>query len=201
MWMSKYARQAATRSILVAAIWYAHPTEIWAQSDLSIGYQFARVSTGTGSFNLPYGLEVDYAYPSGDQRRIGGAGDWGRRSQGGTVDAIPVTTTFSQLSVAGGVRYVFRTHLPVVPYLQAMVGVARSSTRATTSNAVAVESASTDLMVQPGVGTNVPVGGRWSIFGQADYRQLWPGQSSAVFFRELVHGIRAVAGVRFSLNR
>jgi hypothetical protein len=163
----------------------------FAQSDVSVGYQFVRLSTADGPLNLPQGVGIEYAHPIADGWRVLGVFGWARKNESGPVDAFAVDTTFTQLTFGAGVRRDVTTRMKATPYVQAVVGVARSSFRAASDGVLAIDDASSDPLLEPGVGVASNLGGPFALFAQLDYRKVWPGAHSAIFFNETVQGPRA----------
>lgn len=174
-----------------------------AQPELSAGYQFLRLSGADESpVNFAVGLAADYAHPLKDRWAVVGQLDWTRRSVSGTFSgdqfgkAFQFTSTLTQVSMAAGLRYGLKLSR-VTPYVQALGGITRSSASAEIDGAEALDEAAADLMLQPGVGAAVMVNEKWSGVGQVDYRSIFTGDNSDIFFKPTVRGLRLFLGVRF----
>jgi hypothetical protein len=185
---------------LVAVAIHCEARRAFAQSELSVGYQFIRLSTADGSVNLPQGFAVDYTHTVADGWKVLAVLGWARHDTNGSVDAFAVDSRLTQLTVGGGLRRDIKTQTKAIPYVQAAIGVADSSFRATSNGLVATDETSSDLFVEPGAGVAYNAGAALGVFGQLDYRRVWPDQASEVFFHETVDGFRVFVGVRITMR-
>jgi hypothetical protein len=169
-----------------------------AQSDLSIGYQFVRLSPPDGAFNLPVGVGIEYAHSIANGWKVVGIFGWSRNNERRTVDSFSIDTTFAQSTFGGGIRRevnVKKGHA----YIQAALGAARSSFRATSNSLPAIDSTSSDLMFQPGVGFTSDIASHLGPFGEIAYRAVWPRENSQLFLHETVSGFRVFVGARIRM--
>jgi len=171
--------------------------DAYAQSGFSAAYQYVRMSIADETVKLPAGFAVDYARPLMDDGwKVVGAFGWGRRSDDGVLDAYVVNSTFTQLTLAGGVRREIRTRTKATPYFQAVAGIVRSRFSATFSGEPAYDESASDPMFEPGAGVAWAIGRRFAVFGQVDYRRLWPDAGGLLTSYEAVQGFRTSAGAR-----
>ncbi|MFN8063997.1 MAG: outer membrane beta-barrel protein [Vicinamibacterales bacterium] len=154
--------------------------------DLGVGYQWLHFSGGS----YPLGFNVDLSgAASGDLRWVAELG-WSRDSEGSS--ALGVDASATALSVAGGVRWAPAAKA-YKPYAQVLVGVQRDSVSVDTNLfGNLVDGSSSNFILQPGVGATFPVGAKWGLFGQADWRRVF-GDGGA-------NGVRLVAGARLALK-
>jgi hypothetical protein len=172
-----------------------------AQSDVSIGYQYLRLSVSGEAVNLPQGFGVQYGQTIATGWQAVGVFGWAGKNDAGQVDAFALTTRFTQITLGGGIRREFRTRTNAHPFVQAVVGVARSSFRFTSNGALGGLYTSNDLLVEPGAGLASVLAGRIGIFGEVDYRTIWPDANSEIYYSDdNVRGLRLLIGVRVKLQ-
>lgn len=153
------------------------------RGELGIGYQY--INFGDGA-DYPLGFNVDYAWPLGTNNLdIVIDFGWSRQSE----EAFGFEVTSNLINAGGGVRWSPVLDAPVAPYVQAIVGIQRTSF---SENLFDTDESFTDLMVQPGVGVSFPLNDMWDVFGQVDFRQVF-------FEDESDMGIRFVVGGRIGL--
>jgi len=180
-------------TVLLAGI----ATTVSAQSSVGIGYDFLRLSVAGDSSNLPYGVGFDYTHTVRKSRFDAlGVFDWARRQDSVAADGFAIGTRAGQLAIAGGVRASLGG-----PYVQTVAGLARSSFRATFNGLPGIDDSSNDFMVEPGIGYGQSVAGRLDVFGQVNYRKVWPHADSLIFFNETVQGLRVFGGARVRVRR
>jgi hypothetical protein len=141
------------------------------------------VSTGYQALHLPdtwapAGINVDVAVDRTDAWSI--LGEFGVVHDGDDAGAVD-PHDFNVYNVGGGARWSHR-RAAIVPFVQLIGGIQMSRSDSDSDTA---------FMLQPGAGVYVPVGERWGVSAQGDYRP--------VFYREdMVNEIRFVLGVRWS---
>jgi hypothetical protein len=171
-----------------------------AQSNVSIGYEYVRLSISGEPFSLREGFGATYAVAISGRWQAIGSVDWARKNMSGLVDAYMMGETFTQTTLGGGVRREFETGINAHPYAQAVAGIARSSVRITSNGAVAIDSSSNDLLVEPGAGLALELTRRLGIFGEIGYRAIWPHADSDVYFFDTVRGLRVLVGARVKVQ-
>lgn len=192
------AKKVATFTVATLAF-VCSTSSAFAQSDVSVGYQFVRLMAPDGTTDLPVGLGVEYAHDITRGWRAVATFDLARRNQSGNVDAFYLETRFMQSTLAGGLRLEVNLGVNAQAYFQAAVGVALSTFRATSNGLSAIDSRSNDLMFQPGVGLVSRLAGRVGIFGEFAYRRVWPHESSELFFEDTLSGFRVMVGVHINV--
>lgn len=161
--------------------------------DVTLGYQVQRFSADGESETAGLGFSGDIAVPLQERIGIVGSIDWSRYSDSTTVLGTEVSATSNYTAFAGGLRYSAAPAGSIRPYVQALVGVMRSSFDAEVAGSSFDDGSSTDFMLQLGGGVSVPVSGNLSGVGQVDYRRI--------FAEDLgVNGLRFLFGVRLSLR-
>lgn len=178
-------------SLLITAL-YARPA---AAQELSVGYQFQRLSASGDNVNLPVGVNFDVAFPIVEQLEILGQVDWSRKTESTTESVETTATTLNYTAFGGGLRWK-GAGSKATPFIQAVVGAMHSTFSSTTTIGTAQSSGSgsgNDAILQVGGGVAVPVGRKASVVGQVDYRRIFAtGQG--------VNSVRVVAGMRFGVR-
>lgn len=167
------------------------PASTIPRFEISAGYQLLFVTDEPGT-TFPSGLAVDAAANVGAFAFVA-EGGWSLRSEGDEPDDV----RFDFWHAGAGIRWTLRKHPRVWPYAQALAGAAFHV--ATGHIAGADQSDRTaHLMVQPGGGATVVVGGRWSILGAVDYR--WVMLDEDTEGDSGLNEVRVFAGVRLRFN-
>lgn len=173
---------------LLAVVAFAAPAS--AQDapvlDLGIGYQWLHAPEQA----YPLGFNLDLSGQlSGDFRWVGEF-NWSTDSESDFgVDASLAATAF-----AAGVRWAPEAGAKYRPYAQVLVGAHRDSFDLDADGLdVDLDESQTNFMLQPGVGATFPVGDRWGVFGQADWRRIF-------YEGEGENDFRFVVGARVTLK-
>jgi opacity protein-like surface antigen len=170
--------------------------------EVSLGYQWQHVSSPvedsdeTVSTNFPLGFNVDVAVPVSGPLSAVGQFDWSHSSpdeiEGQSLSGTGVEASLSTVAYAVGIRWNGKSSPSVTPYVQMLVGGARSSASVTV-NGTAAEDIPTEnsFMLQAGFGAALALSQKTDVIGQLDYRRLFASGGSNV--------IRFVGGVRVKL--
>lgn len=185
--------------VLAALLFLFESVPVFAQSDLSAGYQFVRLSTADGASNLPQGFGIDYARSISNGWRIVGVFGWAARHENGPLDTFSADLNFNQITIAGGIRRQFGGETKTYPYVQAVVGLARSALHATLDGLPIIDDTSIDPMFEPGAGIASRLTDSIGFFGQIDYRLILAGSSSEALADETVQGFRIFVGARVAI--
>jgi len=151
--------------------------------DVTLAYQFQRLSEDESHVNMPLGFNVDASVPiGGGSVSLVGQFDWSRKKETeGTEEA-----TLAITGAGGGVRWVGMGSPSISPFVQGMVGVihhkSEDSDGTETGNNFAFN-------IDGGVA--IPLNDRVSAVGQVGYRWLKDD--------EPINFIRVVVGVRINL--
>jgi hypothetical protein len=165
--------------------------------ELSLGYEFQRFSGGGNeSYTVPKWANVDLAYPiSRRPVSVVGQYDFGRRAETRTElgTELDLTTTFN--TYAFGVRWTAPTYARMRPFVQLLGGGQRvyfSESLKDVQGSERDSESATDAIVQFGGGIAFPLGRRWNLLGQMDYRRI--------FADEGLHNLRFVGGFRLGVQ-
>jgi hypothetical protein len=157
---------------LCALVLVITPTAAHSQTSVTIGYQAVHLPDNW----VTSGINFDVAPAISDHWNA--VGEFGLAHDGG-VD--PDDEGFNIYNIGGGVRWSQRRD-GATPFVQLIAGVSASTASIDTDYA---------FMLQPGGGVHVPLGDRWGISAQFDYRP--------VFYREeTVNEVRFVIGARWT---
>ena len=163
--------------------------------DLSVGYQFQRLSAAGDSLNLPAGFDVDISAPILGDVRVVGQFDWSRRTESKVIlgTTLEGTSTFS--TFGGGVRWTSHANPSATPFIQLVVGATRESDKGKIAGVSfsGADFSATDTMMQFGGGVAVPLNKRVSAVGQFDYRRIFTKNPRT-------NSIRFVGIIRFVLK-
>jgi hypothetical protein len=164
--------------------------------ELSLGYQWQRVSVDGEGESLPLGFNIDVAGPITPTLDIVGQLDWSRKSESEVIFGTSVDATASFTTFGGGVRWSSRGNPSATPFVQALFGATRSSFGCDVGGVdcddFVDDTSSTDPMFQIGGGVAVPMGG-WNAFGQFDYRRIFAEGEGA-------NSVRFVVGIRLGVR-
>jgi hypothetical protein len=150
---------------------------------LGVGYQAVHVPDNW----INTGLNLDISAPLRDQLDI--VGEFGFSHQGSS-GSDPVTST--AFHVAAGPRWSWLGNR-AVPFVQILAGVWISSADIPQAGGGTFEDSDVAFMLQPGAGVYVPVGARWGVVGQADFRPVFISGNTDNQFR-------IVLGARFAFR-
>lgn len=160
--------------------------------EVTLGYQFQRLTADGEGLNLPLGFNVDVAGRVSDSLDIIGQVDWSRRSESEELFGISAEASLNLTSFGGGVRWNGRGSQNATPFVQALFGASRASFSCEVEGIscadVIGDTSETNAMFQVGAGVAVPVGPA-SVVGQVDYRRIFTEDEGLNGFRLLV-GIR-----------
>jgi hypothetical protein len=179
----RFVKQFVTKlvfgSALLACVAMAAPASAQEASkvDVGVGYQWLHAPDQS----YPFGLNFDASGALVNDFRWVGEVSWSRDSESeGALDA-----TLTAVSYGAGVRWA-----PAVaayqPYAQVILGAHRDSLDV-------LDFSETNFMLQPGVGVTVPVGSKWGVFGQVDWRRVF-------YEDDGTNDFRLVVGARFNLK-
>jgi len=87
--------------VLAALLFLFESVPVFAQSDLSAGYQFVRLSTADGASNLPRGFGIDYARSISNGWKIVGVFGWAAKHENGPLDTFSADLKFTQITNRG----------------------------------------------------------------------------------------------------
>jgi hypothetical protein len=165
--------------------------------EVSLGYQWQRISVDDESESLPLGFNIDVAGPISPTLDIVGQLDWSRKSESETIFGTSVDTTISLTTFGGGIRWSSRANPSMTPFVQALFGATRTSFSCEVGGVdcddfIGDDTSSTDPMFQIGGGVAIPMGA-WSAVGQIDYRRIFAEDEGA-------NSIRLVFGVRLGIR-
>ena len=165
--------------------------------EVSLGYQWQRISVDDESESLPLGFNIDVAGPISPTLDIVGQLDWSRKSESETIFGTSVDTTISLTTFGGGIRWNSRANPSMTPFVQALFGATRTSFSCEVGGVdcddfIGDDTSSTDPMFQIGGGVAIPMGA-WSAVGQIDYRRIFAEDEGA-------NSIRLVFGVRLGIR-
>jgi hypothetical protein len=165
--------------------------------EVSLGYQWQRISVDDESESLPLGFNIDVAGPITPTLDIVGQLDWSRKSDSETIFGTSVDTNISLTTFGGGIRWSSRTNPSATPFVQALFGATRTSFGCEVAGLdcddfIGEDTSSTDPMFQIGGGVAIPMGA-WSAVGQLDYRRIFGDGEGA-------NSIRLVFGVRLGIR-
>jgi hypothetical protein len=160
-------------SVLISAVvLVAMPTPAQSQESVTVGYQALHLPDNW----LTSGVNFDVARDVSRSWSV--AGEFGVAHDGG--DELD-SDGFNIFHVGGGVRWSQRRDGPA-PFGQLLAGVQISTSGTDTDTA---------FMLQPGGGVHIPIGDRWGLSAQFDYRP--------VFYREeVVQEVRFAIGARWT---
>jgi hypothetical protein len=165
-----------------------------AAQDVSVGYQFQRVSNGR-RLNLPAGFNVDASFPVGSGLRALGQLDWSRKSVSETIGETSVEDSTTLIAYGGGIRWGGVGNGGTAPFIQLVLGAMRASDSCTISGVdLCDEPSESDLMMQVGGGIARPFTPAIALVGQVDYRRIFAEGSARNTFR-------IVGGIRLKLSR
>jgi hypothetical protein len=166
-------------SLLSALLMAALATPAVAQ-EVTLGYQWQRLTCCDFDENLPLGVTADVSLPfAGSPLAAVAQLDWSRMSEDDFADTVT--------GLGGGVRWNV-PRLPLRPFVQGLAGLARSTTAFQ-----GVSFSQTDPAVQVGGGVALPLAGRYSFVGQADYRRIFGEEADT-------NSIRIVAAIRIAVR-
>ena len=165
--------------------------------ELSLGYQWQRISADDENQSLPLGFNIDVAGPITPTLDIVGQLDWSRRSESETIFGTSVDFSTSLTTFGGGIRWSSRTNPSATPFVQALFGATRASFSCEVAGTecddfISEDTSETNAMFQVGGGVAFPMGA-WSPFGQFDYRRIFVED-------EGVNSVRFVIGVRLGIR-
>lgn len=187
--MKQFVRSFVFGSALLALTAIATPAS--AQDapalDLGIGYQWLHAPEQA----YPFGINLDLSGTlTGHLRWVGELG-WSRDSE--DVDDVDVSGSLTATSFGAGVRWT-PPAASYRPYVQLLAGVHHDKLNVDANAlAVYVDVSETSFMLQPGAGVTVPVGAKWGLFGQADWRRIF-------YEGEGENDFRLVVGARIDLK-
>ena len=187
--MKQFVRTFVRGSALLALVGMASPVAAQdaARVDLGVGYQWLHAPEQA----YPFGFNVDASGALTSNLRWVAELGWSKDSEGSA--AFGVDASLSALAIGGGVRWAPPAK-SYKPYAQVLVGVHRDSVSVDTADfGNLVDGSESNLMLQPGVGATFPVGAKWGLFGQADWRRI-------VYDGSGENDFRLVAGARFTLK-
>lgn len=182
--VQKYVFAAAAIGVMSAAV----PA---AAQDLSLGYQFQRLSADGETINAPVGFNVDVAAPIAGRLSVVGQFDWSRKSESETVFGTSVDATANFATFGGGLRWKGASGA-ATPFVQALFGATRASFDNNVAGQQFDSGSGTDAMFQLGGGLTVPLSGNLNALGQVDYRRIFAEG-------EGINSVRFVAGIRVGL--
>jgi hypothetical protein len=183
----------ATRIVLLGAVLTVGMALPAAAQDVSVGYQFQRITDGDG-LNLRAGFNVDASFPIGYRRlRAMGQVDWSRKSESERIGGTTVEGSTTLTTYGAGVRWA--PSAKGSPFAQVIIGAMRASASCTIAGVdLCDEPAESDLMVQVGGGVAVPLTATMALVGQVDYRRIfYEGEAGNTF--------RIVGGIRLNLSK
>jgi hypothetical protein len=185
-----------TRSVLLTIALFGSQSSAWAQSTVSLGYQYLHLTTPDADFGYPIGFAGDFGRHLTDTSEVIGTIDWGRYSR---QEAPPITVraTNTITTVGGGIRW-RRGSEKARFYAQGVVGLAHSKLTVKADEQLFLDDSTNVLMFQLGGGVEFPVG-NLSAFAQADYRHLFPKPSDNLLF-DGADGIRLSFGGRLTVR-
>ena len=163
--------------------------------DLSVGYQFQRLSAAGDSLNLPAGFNVDISVPILGDLRVLGQFDLSRRTESKVILGTTLEGTSTFATFGGGVRWTSHANPSATPFIQLVVGATRESDTGKIAGVSfsGADFTATDAMMQVGGGAAVPLSKRVSAVGQFDYRRI--------FTKDLgTNSIRFVGSIRFMIK-
>jgi hypothetical protein len=154
--------------------------------DLGVGYQWLHAPDQ----GYPLGFNLDLSGTLNGTFRWVGEFNYSRDSESESgVDASLGATAFG-----GGVRWAPEAGARYRPYAQVLLGAHRDSFSIDSSVlALTVDEDEWSFMLQPGVGATFPVGDRWGLFGQGDWRRIF-------YEGEGQNNFRVVVGARLTLR-
>lgn len=169
--------------------------------DISLGYQWQRLSGEGDSSNMPLGFNIDVARNVSGPLDVVGQFDWSRRREEELIFGTSVEATMNLATFGGGVRWRPATASgSAAPFVQALLGASRMSASCTVAGVDCSEvsedlslDAETKLMVQFGGGATFPLRGRTSGLAQIDYRRIFADSG--------VNSVRFVVGARMRLGK
>lgn len=186
--MSKFVSKFVCGSALLALVAFAAPASAQTAPalDLGVGYQVLRAPDQT----FPVGFNLDLSGALSGNFRWVGEFNHSRDSEGAFgVDASLAATAFG-----AGVRWAPEATAKYHPYAQVLAGLERDSVNLDVDGLGGlVDESDSSFMLQPGVGATFPVGQKWGVFGQADYRRIFhEGEGTNAF--------RFVVGARLTIK-
>jgi hypothetical protein len=154
--------------------------------------QTPSVSAGYQLLHLPdnwinAGFNLDVAAPVTEQLSI--IGEFGLAHQGESGSDPVRSTTYH---FGAGPRWSWSAP-SVTPFVQVLAGAEVAAADIPTVGGVTREETESAFMLQAGGGVYVPVGPRWGVVGQADYRPVF-------FEGDTDNQFRVVVSVRFALR-
>lgn len=167
--------------------------------DVGVGYQFQRGE----DTNFPIGFNFDVAGKIRPNLSWVGQVDWSRHTESTSESDFGLTintdATANITSFGAGVRWTPPTNMSVSPYVQALVGAARSSFSASVTvdpeefadffGDLEQSGSSTDAVFQVGAGVAFPLSDKIAGVGQVDFRRILSDDAGNV--------IRFVIGIRW----
>jgi hypothetical protein len=180
VFVKQFVRTFVVGSALLAMVAVAAPASAQdaSQVDLGIGYQWLHAPDQS----YPLGFNVDLSGAlTGDLRWVGEFG-WSRDSEGDFgLDASLTATSFG-----AGLRWA-PASASYHPYAQVILGGQRDSINVDGDvTGDLFDESETTFILQPGAGVTVPVGPKWGVFGQADWRRIFYEGNGTNDFRFVV---------------
>ena len=186
------------RAVLLGAVLAVGAAMPAAAQDVSLGYQFQRLSGGGESENLPMGFNVDASGPFGSGNlSVVGQFDWSRKTASDSSAGVNSSGSVTVSLFGGGVRWSSMSNPKATSFVQGLIGVARSKFSLSCEVAgvnfcAGFDESTTDMAIQIGGGVAVPLNAKASVVGQVDFRRLFTEG-------EGTNSIRFVGGVRIKL--
>jgi hypothetical protein len=193
--VKQFVRTFVFGSVLAGVVAFAAPA---SAQDLSVGYQWQRLSSEGEDTNLPLGFNVDASFPVNESIGIVGQVDWSRKSESGTFLGTSFDTTLNLTSFAGGVRWT-AANASTRPFVQALFGASHGSISCEVAGldcddiVSEAEPSSTNALLQLGGGVTFPLTETIAGLAQFDYRRIFVEDSG-------VNNIRFVIGARIALR-
>jgi hypothetical protein len=175
--------------------------------ELSLGYQWQQLTFDVedefdlftdDSLTLPFGINLDVAFPLTQSLDIFGQLDWSTRGEDVDLLGESLETSFNFTTFGAGIRWSGRTNPGVTPFVHGLFGLTHSSFGCEVTGIDCDDFfdddnlSATDPMFQLGGGVAIPLGGV-SALGQVDYRHIFAENAG-------VNGFRFVIGIRLGLR-
>jgi hypothetical protein len=175
--------------------------------ELSIGYQWQQLNFdiedefdvfADDSLTLPFGINLDVAFPITRSLDVFGQLDWSTRGEDVDILGESLETSFNFTTFGAGLRWSGRGNPSVTPFVHGLFGLTHSTFGCEVTGIDCDDLfddddlSATDPMLQLGGGVAIPMGGL-SALAQVDYRHIYAENAG-------INGFRFVIGVRIGLR-
>jgi hypothetical protein len=151
------------------------------------GYQWVDVGSDLVDNTFPGGLGFDVAAYRWGPVALAGELGWSHDSS----EAFGNSVSSTLFHIGGGTRFAIPLAVRALPYAQALIGYARTSSSATI-NGTTFDGSANAFMFQFGGGATVKLGNNFGVFGDLSYRRAYYDNATDEF--------QIYLGARFIIN-